>query len=121
VGIEAQKDYVMTDGISKMGRGAVELNSAANKLQNDRTSSKAAADKFSTAGSGGDLYAQAAKAPANDEVILSKTVEAAMSAGGFDEAKVAEIKLALAEGKYPLDERRIAESFVAIETMLGGK
>ncbi|MBT5106326.1 MAG: flagellar biosynthesis anti-sigma factor FlgM, partial [Porticoccaceae bacterium] len=43
------------------------------------------------------------------------------TAGEFDEAKVAEIKQALAEGNYPLDERRIAESFVAIESMLGGK
>jgi negative regulator of flagellin synthesis FlgM len=44
-----------------------------------------------------------------------------MAAGDFDEAKVANIKQALAEGNYPLDERRIAESFVAIESMLGGK
>ena len=55
------------------------------------------------------------------KVILSKTVETALAAGDFDEAKVAEIKQAIAEGSYPLDERRIAESFVAIERMLGGK
>ena len=43
-----------------------------------------------------------------------------MASGEFDAAKVEQIKQALAEGNYPLDERRIAESFVAIESMLGG-
>ena len=101
----------MTDGISKLGRSAVEMNSTADKLRNNKAAAEAAADKSDAA----------SHAPANDEVILSKTVETALAAGDFDEAKVAEIKQAIAEGSYPLDERRIAESFVAIERMLGGK
>lgn len=101
----------MTDGISKLGRSAVEMNSPADKLKNNKTSNDASAGK-----------AEMAKpAPENDEVILSETVEKAMAAGDFDEAKVAKIKQAISEGSYPLDERRIAESFVAIERMLGGK
>jgi|TARA_B110000879_G_scaffold209326_1_gene296758 negative regulator of flagellin synthesis FlgM len=101
----------MTDGISKLGRSAVEMNSSADKLKNNKAAADATADKTSPASS----------APANDEVILSKAAESAMATGDFDAAKVAQIKQALAEGSYPLDERRIAESFVAIETMLGGK
>ena len=100
----------MTDGISKIGRSAVEMNSSADKLKN-KEANEAKAEKT----------AAASYAPANDEVILSKTAETALAAGDFDEAKVAEIKQAIAEGNYPLDERRIAESFVAIEAMLGGK
>jgi negative regulator of flagellin synthesis FlgM len=111
LGQETLKEHQMTDGISKLSRSAVEMNSSADKLKNSKAAADAAADKASSA----------AYTPANDEVILSKAAEAAMAAGDFDEAKVANIKHALAEGNYPLDERRIAESFVAIESMLGGK
>jgi negative regulator of flagellin synthesis FlgM len=101
----------MTDGISKLGRSAVEMNSSAEKLKNNKAAAGAAAENASAA----------PRPPANDEVILSKAAETALASGDFDEAKVAQIKQALAEGSYPLDERRIAESFVAIESMLGGK
>ncbi|MDA7852777.1 flagellar biosynthesis anti-sigma factor FlgM [Porticoccaceae bacterium] len=99
----------MTDGISKLGRSAVEVNSTAdkykNKVANEASTEKPSVEKF---------------APANDEVILSKTAVSALETSDFDEAKVAKIKQAIADGQYPLNERRIAESFVAIERMLGG-
>jgi negative regulator of flagellin synthesis FlgM len=38
----------------------------------------------------------------------------------FDRAKVDAIKQALKDGQYPLDARRIAENFVAIERMIKG-
>ena len=38
----------------------------------------------------------------------------------FDRAKVDAIKQALQNGQYPLDSRRIAENFVAIERMIKG-
>jgi negative regulator of flagellin synthesis FlgM len=101
----------MTDGISKIGRSAVEMNTPADKLKNNKTGNEASVEKTEVAN----------PVPVNDEVILSETVEKAMAAGDFDEVKVAEIKQAISEGNYPLDERRIAESFVAIERMLGGK
>ena len=37
----------------------------------------------------------------------------------FDRAKVEAIKTAIQEGKYPVDSRRIAENFVALEKMIG--
>jgi negative regulator of flagellin synthesis FlgM len=42
----------------------------------------------------------------------------AMAQPDFDRAKVEAIKNAIAQGQYPLDSRKIAESFVAIEQMI---
>jgi negative regulator of flagellin synthesis FlgM len=39
----------------------------------------------------------------------------------FDATKVARIKEAIEQGNYPLDSKRIAENFMAIESMIGGK
>ena len=50
--------------------------------------------------------------------MLSKVAEKAMTEPNFDRQKVESIKQAIAEGQYPLDAKRIAESFVAIERMI---
>lgn len=56
--------------------------------------------------------------PAKDEVKLSGV--AAKAAGGpdFDREKVERIKKAIEDGNYPLDSRRIAESFMALEKII---
>jgi flagellar biosynthesis anti-sigma factor FlgM len=41
-----------------------------------------------------------------------------MADPSFDRAKVDAIKAALREGTYPLDSRKIAESFVALERLI---
>ena len=64
----------MTDGISKIGRSAVEMNTPADKLKNNKTANEASVEKTETAN----------PVPVNDEVILSETVEKAMAAGDFD-------------------------------------
>lgn len=43
----------------------------------------------------------------------------AMAAPDFDAAKVESIRKAIADGQYAMDPKRIAESFVALEAMLG--
>jgi flagellar biosynthesis anti-sigma factor FlgM len=53
--------------------------------------------------------------------VLSKEVERALADADFDVAKVERIKAALENGNYPLDKNRIAESFLAVERMIGGK
>ena len=53
-----------------------------------------------------------------DEVVLSEATEAALSQAEFDQAKVERIKQAIADGNYPLDARRIAESFASIESLI---
>jgi negative regulator of flagellin synthesis FlgM len=57
-------------------------------------------------------------APQTDEVKLSAVAQKAMQEPEFDRAKVEAIKLAIQQGQYPLDTRRIAENFVAIEKMI---
>lgn len=61
-----------------------------------------------------------ASAPATDELRLSEVARQAMQEPEFDRAKVEAIKTAIQQGQYPLDSRRIAENFVAIEKMIKG-
>lgn len=56
----------------------------------------------------------------SDEVKLSEVAQKAMQEPEFDRAKVEAIKLAIQQGQYPMDSRRIAENFVAIEKMIQG-
>ena len=37
---------------------------------------------------------------------------------GMDQKKVDQIKLSIEEGSYPLDNRKIAESFIPLEKLL---
>jgi len=58
-------------------------------------------------------------AAAGDKVDFSAAAARLISEPGFDQGKVASIKQAIASGNYPLDAKRIAESFVALEKMIG--
>jgi negative regulator of flagellin synthesis FlgM len=58
--------------------------------------------------------------PATDELRLSPIAQNAMQEPEFDRAKVEAIKTAIQQGQYPLDSRRIAENFIAIEKMIKG-
>jgi len=55
-----------------------------------------------------------------DEVQLSEVAQKAMQEPQFDRAKVESIKSAIEQGLYPVDSKRIAENFVAIEKMIKG-
>lgn len=55
-----------------------------------------------------------------DRVQLSDMARGITREPEFDRAKVEAIRAALQQGQYPLDSRRIAESFVAIERMIKG-
>lgn len=54
----------------------------------------------------------------SDEVKLSDIAQKAMQEPQFDRVKVEAIKLAIQQGQYPMDTRRIAENFMAIEKMI---
>lgn len=65
----------------------------------------------------------AGQAPASnkltdDVVEISPAAQKAVDETGFDQARVDAIKKAIAENGYPIDPRRIAESFVALERMI---
>jgi negative regulator of flagellin synthesis FlgM len=104
----------MTDAISNYGRRAqsdASLRSALDKT--DRKSgalAKALADVSTSA--------PAPKASAGDQVQLSNVAARAMAEPDFDRVKVESIKQAIQNGQYPLNPRRIAESFHAIEQMI---
>ena len=54
----------------------------------------------------------------SDELVLSETAETALANAEFDSAKVARIKAAIQEGNYPIDAKKVAESFAALEGMI---
>ena len=63
--------------------------------------------------------AAAQVAPAkDDELLLSPIARQAMAEPAFDREKVEAIKQAIKDGSYPLNSRRIAESFAAIERLI---
>ena len=101
----------MTDPISHFSRMA-QMDS------NVRQAARAERRQSTAAGLAGEASAQVA--PKGDEVQLSDVARQAQSEPSFDQAKVESIKRAIQDGHYPLDVRRIAESFVALERMIKG-
>ena len=53
-----------------------------------------------------------------DQVALSESVVRAIEDAKFDAAKVEALRLAIMEGNYPLDAKRIAENMVDLERMI---
>ena len=103
----------MSDPVSIKARIA---NQAATRTALDKLDNKSKAAKSSSA-----TEAKAAPAPAPqnaDTVNLSNVTQRAKDAPDFDRAKVEAIKTALREGSYPINPRRIAENFVALEKMI---
>ena len=54
-----------------------------------------------------------------DQVELSESVVRAIEDAKFDAAKVEALRLAIMEGNYPLDAKRIAENMLDLERMIG--
>ncbi|WP_295502762.1 flagellar biosynthesis anti-sigma factor FlgM [Limnohabitans sp. Rim8] len=98
----------MTDPISSFRRLA----------QMDSSNRQAAAKAQERAPSSAPETPTQVQAPQTDEVKLSAVAQQAMQEPEFDRAKVEAIKTAIQQGQYPMDSRRIAESFLAIEKMI---
>ena len=99
----------MADMISQIG-GA---------KQTDSTAQRTAKAKQ---GEGAAVKAQQPVSSPNtgaDEVVLSEISQKAANEPGFDPQKVEAIKQAISDGNYPLDARRIAESFSSLERLIG--
>jgi len=54
----------------------------------------------------------------DDELVLSPIAKQAMAEPAFDRSKVEAIKQAIKDGSYPVNARRIAESFAAMEKLI---
>lgn len=100
----------MTNPITQYGRLA----------QMDPTARPSASKGEARATSSRDSLMGAVLSGGSDELQLSAVAQEAMKEPQFDRAKVEAIKQAIQQGHYPLDVRRIAESFVAIEQMIKG-
>jgi negative regulator of flagellin synthesis FlgM len=109
----------MTDGIyNNVRRPAPDTpRGAAGKAEN-----KAAAGLFGDATQAASDAAAASKPKSGgaDQLHLSNVSKRLDEQPGFDRVKVDSIKKAIEDGNYPLDARRIAESFHAIEQMING-
>lgn len=104
----------MTDAISNYGRRAQSDPSLRSAL--DKTDRKAGA--LAKALNDVSTSAPASKPAMGDQVQLSNVAARAMAEPDFDRAKVESIKEAIQNGQYPLNSRKIAESFHAIEQMI---
>ena len=56
---------------------------------------------------------------ATDRNEVGEVSRQALASSDFDAAKVESIRKAIADGQYAIDPKRIAESFIALEAMLG--
>ena len=65
-----------------------------------------------------DSSTRSVAASQTDQLQLSAVALQATREPEFDRSKVEAIKQAVQNGQYPLDARRIAESFVALEKMI---
>ena len=57
--------------------------------------------------------------PTTSEVQLSEEVANAIETAEFDAAKVEALRLAIMDGNYPLDAKRIAENMRNLERLIG--
>ena len=104
----------MSDPISNYGRMTQSSAAARNAIEKvDPKGTSAAAAKEETAPA-----KAAAAAPGADKISLSNVAQKVMAQPEFDRAKVESIKQAIKDGNYPINPRRIAESFVALEKLI---
>lgn len=103
----------MTNPITQWNRMA-----SANSVERQVADRAEKADKAEKAA---DASAGAVRAPAppvDDQLELSAVARQASAEPEFDRAKVEAIKKQVEQGLYPLDARRMAESFMALEQMI---
>lgn len=104
----------MSDAISNYGRmtqSNATARSSLEKVDKKGTSAAPTADEAKS-------KAPEKSSAGADKVSLSNVAQKVMAQPDFDRAKVDAIKQAIKEGNYPINPRRIAESFVALEKMM---
>ena len=113
----------MTDAINPFSRQAPS-NLALRKLQEKAPESAAAAGSTASLAAVplddmGAAKRSAALTKSEDTGAFSAISLRLKQEPEFDRAKVDAIKRAIEDGQYPLNPRRIAESFVALEQLIG--
>lgn len=93
-------------------------------INNNVANTLRAAEKTTEANSKARLDAAEAQSPESAAKVEPSTVEvspalqSALADADFDTEKVEAIKTAIEQGNYPLDDSKIAESFVPLEKLL---
>lgn len=100
----------MSDPISNIARAAGYDVATENRLKKAEDAKLAAYDRAKAA--------EAENRTQADAVELSNVAEQVKASPDIDQAKIDSIKQAIRDGNYPLDPRRIAESFAAFERMI---
>ena len=93
------------------------VNSVGSERPNQVQNSPAAPSR-DAAEEGGNQVQKAGQVPPAVDVELSEAVKQAEEKAAFDEVKVRQLKQAIESGNYPLDSRKMAESFVELERLL---
>lgn len=96
--------------ITETMRSAVPESTGKKDLRAEKASSPAPDTKSTEAGAAADTQV--------DQIALSDSVVKAIEGSKFDAAKVEALRLAIMEGNYPLDAKRIAENMVDLERMI---
>ena len=65
-----------------------------------------------------DVAALSAVKGDDSSVVLSAKLKSEIAAVSFDSVKVEQIKQSIELGNYPLDNKKIAESFIPLEKLL---
>jgi|TARA_B110000483_G_scaffold217855_1_gene270665 negative regulator of flagellin synthesis FlgM len=65
-----------------------------------------------------DVAAPSAVKGDDSSVVLSAKLKSEIAAVSFDSVKVEQIKQSIELGNYPLDNKKIAESFIPLEKLL---
>ena len=96
--------------ITETMRSAVPESTGKKDLRAEKASSPAPDNKGTEASAAADTQV--------DQIALSDSVVKAIEGAKFDAAKVEALRLAIMEGNYPLDAKRIAENMVDLERMI---
>jgi len=111
----------MTDAINPFSRQAPS-NPAVRKLSEKAPTPEASAAAGAAASQVDDASTakpSASSAKSSDAGAFSAISVRLKQEPEFDRAKVDSIKKAIENGQYPLNSRRIAESFIALEQLIG--
>lgn len=94
------------------------ISSFLNTSQIDEARRKSLEDARAKGLGASEVSPNKAQGLADDVLELSAAGQKVADDTGFDQARVDAIRKAIAQNGYPIDARRIAEHFVALERML---
>ena len=83
-----------------------------------RVSQNESSAKKAPESSDNNTVESASVAMKGSDVLLDPNVIEALKGSDFDQAAVESIKAAIQNGEYPLDDKKIAESFIPLERLL---